>query len=331
MHSKRKISAHDPDAVDFSIRNLRVFQTVLESGSMAAAARHMSVSKSSVSQHIVALEKAVGATLLDRRTRPVTPTPAGRVLGKHARRILNAASAARTEMMQLDVSELTELRLGMIDDLDATLAPDLISHLAKAYPRSVFSVSSGLSDMLTTMIQARELDIAITAAPPDDATFQVRRILTEPFVLLCAHGLLGADGADRSKLESAPFIRYNPDIPIGRAIEIHLSRARAAYPQTFQFETSRSVFAAVVRLGGWAISTPLSILEHEQALRQVDIHPLPFPLLTRTVSLVARPQELDPLPARLANLCRRLLRDRVAGRLLKLTPWAGDTVIVHDG
>ncbi|MGP3923610.1 LysR family transcriptional regulator [Streptomyces sp. 8N616] len=63
-----------------TLDDLRVFVAVCDSGSLSAVARSLSCTQSAVSQHVKRLERELGLSLLERRPRGVTPTPAGRIL-----------------------------------------------------------------------------------------------------------------------------------------------------------------------------------------------------------------------------------------------------------
>ncbi|MEV8529582.1 LysR family transcriptional regulator [Streptomyces sp. NPDC052000] len=63
-----------------TLDDLRVFTAVCRAGSLSAAARDLSCTQSAVSQHVKRLERELGLSLLERHTRGVVPTPAGRML-----------------------------------------------------------------------------------------------------------------------------------------------------------------------------------------------------------------------------------------------------------
>jgi DNA-binding transcriptional LysR family regulator len=119
-----------PDAprlpTELTLRGLRVFVALEEAGSIAGAAQRIGGSSSGVSQHISALEAAIGAKLFDRRAKPVTLTPAGQVLRAHAHRILSVVSEAQAELAEISLTSLPKLNLAIIDDLDASLTPVLV-------------------------------------------------------------------------------------------------------------------------------------------------------------------------------------------------------------
>lgn len=106
---------------DLTLRGLRVFIAVEETGSIAEAANRIGASSSGVSQLITTLELAVGTKLFDRRTRPITLTPSGQILKTHAHKILETVSDAQKELAELNLINLPQLTLAMIDDLDTSL------------------------------------------------------------------------------------------------------------------------------------------------------------------------------------------------------------------
>ena len=327
-----KISARDYDAADLNLRALRVFLAVEEAGAIAAAAQRIGASKSTVSQQISALEHDLGSRLFDRAARPLRLTPAGTVLRRHAHQILNAVSAARLELMELNLSALPELRLGIIDDLDASITPDLVGHLSELYPQCLLSAVSGLSDQLSAALERRAADIVVTGEPPGDPqVFEVHPLLREPYVLVCAKGALSGARDVREALATLPFVRYTASMPIGRSIAQHLRRVRLSPAGRFAFGASRSVFAMVEASGGWAITTPLCLLDGDHARSRLEVQRLPFPGLTRRIYLVARREELGGLPAKLAELARRLLEDRLSGPVRRIAPWLdGEVQVLRD-
>ena len=134
-----------------------------EEQSISAAARRLNASPSSVSQQLSNLEAGVGATLLNRRERPVTLTPAGEVFRRRAQAILNEAALAKSELTRMDHSSLTQLRLGMIEDFDAGVTPLLLGQLAREMKSTQFLLETGASHRLFDQLDARALDVVVAA------------------------------------------------------------------------------------------------------------------------------------------------------------------------
>jgi DNA-binding transcriptional LysR family regulator len=331
MYRKRSetTGATTPDLQDISLRALQVFVAVEETGSLVEAAARLGGSRSSVSQHIANLEAVVGASLFDRSTRPMSLTPVGQVVRRHAHRILHAFGEARTELMGLALVSLIELRLGIIDDLDASVAPDLVTHVRDRYPRCQLTVTSGRSDALAESLVGRRLDLIVTGiSVGSDSEFLELPVVREPFMLVAPRGLFARDADLRALMERHPFIRYNANMPIGRLIGQHLRRIRIDLPAPFSFDASRSVFAMMRKCSGWTITTPLCLMDSGADAQSMDCFPLPFAAFDRTIRIVTRREELGPLPGHLAEVMRGLIRSEVLPQIALVAPWLAREVAI---
>ena len=309
------------DPGDLGFRVFQVFVAVLETGSINAAATRLGLSPSTVSQQVTNFEAQAGTALFDRSTRPIVPTVAGAIIKPHAYRVLEAVRMARADLMRLNLSSLTEIRLGVIDDLDASITPELVHHLRGVYPGCLFPAVSRRSDSLKTMLEAREVDIIVSAMGPDDPNvFEAWPVVNEGFFIAAARGVL-PDTLTMADLKTVPFVHYNRSLPIGRRIAQHLARLRLALDEQYSFEAYRSVLAATERMRAWTITSPLSLLDTERFRGRLDLRPLPFAGFTRTVQLFARRGELGGLPGQLAVLCRKLIREQLVPRLKDEIPF----------
>lgn len=314
---------------DLTLRGLRVFVALEETGSVIGAAARIGGSASGVSQHITALEQAVGAKLFDRKVKPVTLTPAGQLLRRHAHRILSVVSEARAELAEISLASLPQLNLAIIDDLDASLTPVLVSAVQARLPRCFVHAVSGRSDHVIERIETRSADVAVSALLPDGVGYQVLPILTEPFVLVAAKGAITGDV--RTALNQLTFVQYSETLPIGQRIARHLRRVRMNPERRFALEATRSVLAMVVQTRGWTITTPLNLMDAERFLPQLDVLPLPFAGETRHVNLIAREGELGHLPEVLVKDCRSIVSSRLVPRFDALAPGlAGSIKVASD-
>lgn len=306
-------------ASELTLRGLRVFVALEEAGSVIGAASRIGGSPSGVSQHITALEAAVGARLFDRKTKPVTLTPAGQVLRKHAHRLLAALSEAQADLAEISLASLPQLNLAIIDDLDASLTPVLVSALQARMSRCFVHAFSGRSDQVIARLLAREADIGVSALlPPDTSGFRVLPILQEPFVLVAGKGAITGDC--RTALERLPYVQYSESLPIGQRISRLLARVRLHPERRFALEATRSVLAMVVQTHGWTITTPLNLMDAERVLPRLEVLPLPFAGDVRRVNLISRMEELGRLPDALAQDCRMLVRSHLVPRFDSIAP-----------
>jgi DNA-binding transcriptional LysR family regulator len=308
-----------------SLRSLEVFVAVAETRSMALAAERLKASPSAISQQMSRLEDTLSAQLVDRSARPIALTTAGNRFLPHALKILDGVSAARSEMMELQLSSLPHLRLAIIDDLDVVLTPELVIKLHQMYPRCHVSARSGRSEVHFRALAEREVDIIVTADTKEhDEALERHPLFQEPLILVSAKGAIDAGEDLMAQLAEIPFVRYSEGMPLGRLIELHLRRVRFIPPRSFAFDSSHSVFATVMKCGGWALTTPVCLLDSAQFCEVLEVACTPFPTVGRGVSLWARRGELAGLPKRLAALSREIVEVGCIAPGQARMPWLGD-------
>ena len=295
---------------------IEVFLAVAEEGSISAAARRLGASPSAISQQLTGLEAALGAGLLDRGARPMRMTPAGAMFRRHAQVILNAEAEARAELAVADMSGLTTLRLGMIEDFDAEVTPRLLSGLAEDLRGCRFLLETGASHRLLDQLDARALDIVVAAdlgsEGADDGWREVHPLMAEPFLAVVPKGKRPLD---------LPLIQYTARHLMGRQIAGHLARQNLRLQHRFELDSYHAILAMVAGGAGWTILTPLALHRVERFRQAVDVQPLPFEPLERTLSLSARAGVLREMPGQIANRLRDLIGAQVVGPAVAQWPW----------
>jgi len=95
-----------------NLNQLRYFVSVAQSGSFTKAAANHYISQTAITQQIHALEDNIGTKLLDRNSRPVALTPAGKVFLKEAREILSKMDTALVRTREASTGLEGELKIG---------------------------------------------------------------------------------------------------------------------------------------------------------------------------------------------------------------------------
>lgn len=142
------------------LSRLRIYVSVAEAGSFTAAAERLALTKSAVSQGVAALERELGAQLLQRSTRRLAITEAGQVFLADARELL--AHAARVvEGARARQGELSGL-LRVTSSIEATpLVAPLIAEYAAAHP--LMRVEYVASDELVDLVRENiDLSVRVT-------------------------------------------------------------------------------------------------------------------------------------------------------------------------
>jgi DNA-binding transcriptional LysR family regulator len=295
---------------------IEVFLAVAEEGSISGAARRLGVSPSAVSQQVTGLEQAVDAQLLDRTGRPVRLTPAGAMFRRHAQTILNAEAEARAELAVADLSGLTTLRLGMIEDFNAEVTPDLLTALSRDLKGCRFLLETGASHRMLDQLEARALDMVVAAdlasSTADEGWREVHPILAEPFVAVTPKG---------QGIGDLPLIQYTARHLMGRQIAGHLARQNLRPAHRFELDSYHAILAMVAAGEGWTILTPLALHHAARFAGRVSVQPLPFAPLERSLSLSARAGVLQDMPAQVAAQLKTLVKQSVITPALTSWPW----------
>ena len=155
------------------VTSLSVFAKVVEGSSFAAAARHFGLSPAMVSKHINALEERLGARLLNRTTRQVSPTEIGREFYERSTRILADLDEAEQAASALQATPKGLLRLnGPLSFGIRHLAPAILDYLAAC---SGAEIDVTLSDRVVDLVD-EGFDVAIRIARLADSSLIARRI-----------------------------------------------------------------------------------------------------------------------------------------------------------
>lgn len=292
---------------------IEVFVAAAEEGSISAAARRLGVSPSAVSQQLSGLESALGTVLLDRSGRPMPVTPAGSMFRRHAQTILNAASEARAELAMADLAGMTTLRLGVIEDFDSDVTPQLLSILSRDLRGCRFLLETGASHRLLDQLEARALDIVIAADAEGEGDWrEVHPLMAEPFVAVVP---------PKAAIEDLPLILYTARHLMGRQIAAHLARQGMKPAYRFELDSYAAILAMVAGGEGWTILTPLALHQARAFRPRVEVRPLPFAPLSRTLSLSSRAGILRDMPTQIAQKVKPLIAEVVITPALLATPW----------
>ncbi len=145
------------------LRDLHVFVTTAERGSMAKAAAQLGVSQSAVSEVMADLEHALGVRLLDRTRHGAEPTEFGRALLKRTLAAFDELRQGVKDIEFLADPTVGELRIGCAESVSAAILPPIIDRFSQRYPGIVLHVQNLVSPTLELPeLRARNLDLFIS-------------------------------------------------------------------------------------------------------------------------------------------------------------------------
>jgi len=301
----------------FSLWGIEVFLAAAEDGSVSAAAKRLGASPSSVSQQISNLETALATELLNRRERPMTLTPAGRILRKRALTIVSEASHARSEIAGLDLSQLGSLRLGMIEDFEASVTPILLSGMADTLTHTRFELETGPSHRLLDHLEHRSLDVIVAADISKSNWMKSLPLLDDPFVVVTAKG----HGASLDDLKDVSFIEYTRRHAMGRELAQHLTAEGVNLVHRFELDSYRAMMAMVAGGTGWTILTAMGAQQAGRYAEDIDLHPLPFAPMSRRISVFVRKDGMEDMADDIAARLRPLIETQLVQPAVAANSW----------
>jgi DNA-binding transcriptional LysR family regulator len=238
-----------PEALsDLSLRQLLSFRAVADEGTFHGAADALDYTQSAVSQHVMALEAALGVRLFDRSRgrRTVELTEAGALLLKHVVTITDRLQAARADLLAYAAGETGTLRVGVYQSVGTRILPAIIARFGEAWPNVEVRLSEANSDQgPLDLIGSGALDLAFGVLPIPDGPYEAVELLRDPFVLVTAAGspLAATSGMPTIQLIGAQRLIGFRSCRSTRWVEEHL-RSRGEDPNfVFRSEDNGTVQA----------------------------------------------------------------------------------------
>jgi DNA-binding transcriptional LysR family regulator len=166
-----------------TLNGMAVFARVIEMGSFSAAARDLRLAKSTVSKQVAALEQRLGARLLNRTTRRLSPTEVGRAYYERCTRIIAEVEEAELAVSRLQLEPRGTLRLNAPMSFGNLHVAPVIADFMNAYPE--LTVDMTLNDRLVDLVD-EGFDVAVRIGKLADSTLIAKKIAPSRQVVCAA-------------------------------------------------------------------------------------------------------------------------------------------------
>lgn len=171
--------------MNYSLRQLKVFIAVAQTGSFSRAGEMIGLSQSAVSHGIKELESTLNIRLLDRTTREVILTPAGSSLATRLAQILEELNSTLLDTRTMSHQLGGPVRVAASQTISAHLMPQSIAAAGRDYPDIRFMLYDRPQQWVLESVRQGEVDLAIIIDPGAVSDLHCEAILSEPFFLLC--------------------------------------------------------------------------------------------------------------------------------------------------
>jgi molybdate transport repressor ModE-like protein len=266
----------EPDRwLGIELRHLTALEAVAREGSFGRAAKSLGYTQSAVSQQIAALERIVGARLVDRPggPRPVSLTDAGELLLRHAEAIVARLSAAQADLAALADGEAGILRVGIYQSVGQRILPELMRRYAAAWPRVEIALTESASDAeLLTLVERGELDMTFADLPLTEGPFEAVELLRDPYVLIVPAGSPLTDRPSpptRREIAELDLIGYRSCRSTQRIESVLRERLNFVFRSDHNGTVQGLVGAGV----GAALVPRLTLEPHDESIVELDLGP----------------------------------------------------------
>ncbi|AQS90503.1 LysR family transcriptional regulator [Gluconobacter albidus] len=220
-------------------RFLESFIAIVERGSIADAARQLSLTPAAVSQRIKALEDQIRQPLLIRAGRTVTPTAAGLAIIEKSRQLIRGVEELRSLAFQEEFAG--ELKIGAISTALTGMLPFMLKDFFAEYPQIDLHVTPGQSIKLYHEVLEGQLDCAIIVEPPFaiPKTCGWKRLLSEPLIVLVPESCTQTDPLQI--LKDNVFLRYDRNQWGGRVADTFLKDNRIFPKEQLELDSLEAI------------------------------------------------------------------------------------------
>ena len=169
------------------LRELRIFQTVLERGSFRKAAATLHVTQPAITKAIASLEALLAVRLFNRTATGVEPTPHGVSFARHARAVFNELRQAAQELEIVSSGVSGHLRIGSVPLPGGYLLSLAVSRLLQRYPGIQVTIDEMREPEIVAEVRKRSLDVAFVRLLLTPASDDMRiEMLFEPTLCVLA-------------------------------------------------------------------------------------------------------------------------------------------------
>jgi DNA-binding transcriptional LysR family regulator len=303
-----------------SFRQLAAMVAVANEGSFGAAADELGLSQATVSQQVAALERLIGAELFDRPggPRPVTLTPAGRVLLPSAEHMLGHVRAAQRDVDDALAGTAGRVSIGTFQSVSVHLLPRAVRALREVAPGITVALYEGpSSEGLIDDLLDDELDVTFIEGTYTDPRVDVTALGRDPYLLLLAtespllthvkKGAFPVEHLEGVDLIGQPPLTYQDDVD-------GILRGHGITPRYLFRTVDNGAVQAMVRSGvAPAIMPRLAVDMQDEGVVKLPLFPQ---VAARTISLAIRSGD-NVLPAARAFMAAAV---EAAGLVLEPTP-----------
>src|SRR6476661_998485 len=282
------------------LSQIRAVIAVCEEGSFTRAAERENATQSGISQHVAAVERALGVKLFERSARGIVPTPAGLRYYKNCIEAVGRLEHANEEARSLAGQISGDLRVGLMPTFTrAVLAPTLEDFVPR-HPNVRLHVLEGYSGVLTDMVLADELDFALVPAFEGRVGLRSRLLVRDREMLLSGRkrGLTPLAPVRLAACAPLKIVVPGPDNIRRRNLETYFQTHGVEIAAMLEMDAMIGTLEFVAR-SDWLTVLPSVISVNDLGRGELVVNPIVDPPLHAEFVVIQPARRTLSVPARL--------------------------------
>lgn len=278
----------------------RVFLIFCRTNSISACARSTGLSQSSVSRHILSLEKLLGTELVQRKHRPIRLTDQGERLGKFLQEELDDLSGILDEIRRMNSSKPV-LKIAFTECFEKVsrfFIPEIVPYVSR-----IMSFYES-TDHILEHLKAQAVDIIITSNPFEEHNYKKTILLRENTMLVLPKNI-ELDEPNKIQWKNlqfigCPFISSHFHSNSGRSCDGFFKANGIKINNVIEVDNVGVKLSLISRGLGWGLVPQMSLYEYHEMLSKdilnnIRILSTPYPKLQRELFAIGSPEVSDYL------------------------------------
>lgn len=276
-----------------TVENLRLARDIGNQKSISKAAKLNGMSQSAASQQVQELEKELGITLFDRRTRPLTVTTGGKLFLDYCRDVLRRTEELDAALERLGNGVSGSVRVAAIYSVGLSEMAAIEKSFAARFPGAELNVRYLRPERVYQAVLEDDADLGLVSYAESSRDVVALPWREEEMVVAVApdHPLAGSEPIEPVALNGAEFVGFDEDLPIQAHIERYLRDHRVSVEVTLRFDNLQSIKNAVVHGAGISIM-PRRVMDEEVSMGRLIALRLDPANLYRPVRIVHRRKKI---------------------------------------
>lgn len=268
---------------------LKLFKDIAQTRSVTRGAALSAMSQSAASQRLQDLEQQAGVTLLDRTTRPLTVTDAGRLYLEMCRDILSRHEEFQAELDELKARVAGRVSVASIYSVGLSEWSQLEDEFKRRHPDAILDVQFLRPEKVYEAVVSDRADLGLLSYPESTREITALPWRQEEMVVAASpyHPLANKSEIVPADLQGLDFVGFDEDLPIRREVDRFLREHHVHVNFTVHFDNLQMIKEAVAHGSGVSI-VPARIMQSEIAQGRLVPIAIAGPELYRPLGIIHR-------------------------------------------